>query len=166
MDKRKYLLDQLQQKINGFRDDSKQHKNLYRNLRYSVFVLTSISTLLAGLALKFPEVSSSISVAIVLVSAAVGVVTSIEGIRKPAELWIHERTTYYALMDLKREVEFKLDENSTVETVEEYFFKMQEILGASGEKWNRNIAGVTLSNNTKPGNAVDASQAAHSIIKN
>lgn len=158
MNKREYLLDQLEQKINGFRDDSKQHKTLYRNLRYSVFVLTSISTLLAGLALKYPEVSSTISVAIVFVSAAVGVVTSIEGIRKPAELWIHERTTYYALMDLKREVEFNLDENSSSERVEKYFFRMQEILGASGEKWNRHIAGAATNHNAQGG----APQIAHS----
>ena len=161
MDKREYLLDQLEQKINSFRDDSKQHKTLYRNLRYLVFVLTSISTLLAGLSLKFPEVSSTISVAIVFVSAAVGVVTSIEGLRKPAELWIHERTTYYALMDLKREVEFKLDVNSSSEMVEKYFFKMQEILGVSGEKWTRNIAGVQQSHDAGPGAPGDAPQAAH-----
>ena len=151
MDKRKYLLDQLEQKIIGFKDDSKQHKSLYRTLRYAVFILTSISAVLAGLAIKLPEFSSTISVAIVLVSAAVGVITSIEGLRKPAELWIHERTTYYALMDLKREVEFKLDENSSPEMIEKYFFKMQELLGASGEKWNRHIANVQQNHNAQPG---------------
>lgn len=151
MDKQEYLLDQLEQKINSFRDDSKQHKTLYRNLRYSVFILTAFSTLLAGLALKFPEFNTAINLAIVFVSTTVGVVTSIEGIRKPAELWIHERTTYYALMDLKREVEFKLDEISSAELVEKYFFKMQEILGASGEKWNRHIAGVQQNQNVQSG---------------
>ncbi len=142
MNKREYLLDQLEKKIGNFKEDSRQHKTLYRNLRYSVFVLTALSTLLAGLALKFPEFNGAINLAIVLVSATVGVVASVEGIRKPAELWIHERTTYYALLDLKREVEFKLDENSASELVGNYFCKMQEILGASGEKWNRHIAGV------------------------
>ena len=142
MDKRKYLLDQLEQKISSFKEDSKQHKTLYRRLRYAVFGLTSVSAVLAGLAIKFPEFSATISVAIVLVSATVGVVTSIEGLRKPAELWIHERTTYYALLDLKREVEFKLDESSPPELIEKYFFKMQELLGASGEKWNRHVASV------------------------
>lgn len=156
MSKRKYLLDQLEDRINNFRDDSKQHKSLYRNLRYSVFILTSISTLLAGLALKVPEISSSINVIIVFVSAAIGVITSIEGLRKPAELWIHERTTYYALMDLKREVEFKVEENSSPEIVEKYFFKMQEILGASGEKWNHHIAGVQQNQNAQPSAPADS----------
>ncbi len=153
MGKREYLLNQLEQKIKGFRDDSAEHKALYRNLRYMVFVLTAISTLLAGLALKFPELGSSINVAIVFVSAAVGVVTSIEGLRKPAELWIHERTTYYALMDLKREVEFALDTDSSPEMLERYFLRMQEILGASGEKWTRSIAGMQLSHDGHLGTA-------------
>ncbi|MGB4913531.1 MAG: DUF4231 domain-containing protein [Candidatus Dechloromonas phosphoritropha] len=151
MDKRKYLLDQLEQKISDFEKDSTQHKTLYRRLRYAVFMLTSISAVLAGLAIKLPEFSSAISVAIVLVSAAVGVITSIEGLRKPAELWIHERTTFYALMDLKREMEFKLDENSPHEVIEKYFFRLQELLGASGEKWNRHIASVQHSHNAEPG---------------
>ena len=50
MDKRKYLLDQLEQKISDFEKDSTQHKTLYRRLRYAVFMLTSISAVLAGLA--------------------------------------------------------------------------------------------------------------------
>ncbi|HOI51918.1 MAG TPA: hypothetical protein PLN02_06035, partial [Azonexus sp.] len=63
------------------------------------------------------------------------------GLRKPAELWIHERMTYYALMDLQREAAFVLDEASPPELVEKYFFRLQEILGASNDKWNRQIVG-------------------------
>lgn len=137
MSKREYLLEQLNAKIADFKDASASHKSLYRRLRYSVFFLTALSALLAGTALKCPEFNAGISLTIVLVSAAIGVVTSVEGLRKPAELWIHERTTYYALTDLKREAEFKIDEDSPPEVIELYFFKMQEILGASGEKWNR-----------------------------
>jgi hypothetical protein len=142
MNKQEYLLNQLEQKIASFRDDSKQHKSLYRNLRYLVFGLSAISTVLAGVALNYPELNSSLTLSILFVSTLAGVVTSVEGLRKPAELWIHERTTYFALMDLKREVEFKLDDNSFSDAIDEYFYRMQEILGASGEKWNRNIAGV------------------------
>ncbi|MBI4996746.1 MAG: DUF4231 domain-containing protein [Rhodocyclales bacterium] len=150
MDKRKCLLDQLTEKIQGFKADSERHRNLYRGLRYSVFFLTSLSALLAGLSLKFPESSPMISVLILLVSAAVGVLTSIEGLRKPSELWIHERTSYYALMDLKREVEFVVDDKASKEVVEQYFFRMQEILGASNEKWNRNIVGVQQTKGAQP----------------
>lgn len=163
MGKREYLVNQLELKINSFKVDSRRHKNFYRRLRYSVFVLTSISTLLAGLglSLKVSDYSSIINLAIVFVSAAVGVITSIEGIRKPAELWIHERTTYYALMDLKREVEFKLDENSSLELVEKYFFKMQDILGASGQNWNRKIASIQQDHNIKSEAPNDVRQIVH-----
>ena len=63
-------------------------------------------------------------------------------------------------MDLKREMEFKLDENSPHEVIEKYFFRLQELLGASGEKWNRHIAGVQHTHNAEPGAPEEASQAA------
>lgn len=160
MDKRKYLLDQLAEKVKGFKADSEKHKNLYRRLRYSVFLLTSLSALLAGLSLKFPEWSTTISVLILLVSAAVGVLTSIEGLRKPSELWIHERTSYYTLMDLRREVEFVVDDNASNEIIEKYFFRLQGILGASNEKWNRNIVGVQQTKDAQPVVPADGLQAA------
>ena len=165
MDKRNCLLDQLSKKIQLFKDDSDKHKNLYRKLRYSVFLLTSLSALLAGLSLKFPDLSPTISVIILLVLAAVGVLTSIEGLRKPSELWIHERTTYYALMDLRREVEFLVDDNASKVVVEQYFLRMQEILGASNEKWNRNIVGVQrnkVDRQVVPGEGLQASPAGSS----
>lgn len=141
MNKRQFLLNQLTAKIDDFRTDSEKHKRLYRWLRYAVFGLTSLSALLAGLALKFPEAGANISVLILLVSAGTGVLTSVEGLRKPSELWIHERTTYYALLDLQREVSFVLDDASPPDEVEKYFFRMQEILGASNDKWSRQIVG-------------------------
>jgi hypothetical protein len=162
MDKRKCLLDQLTEKVNQFEGDSDRHKDLYRGLRYAVFFLTSLSALLAGLSLKFPDSSPMISVIILLVSAAIGVLTSIEGLRKPSELWIHERTTFYALMDLKREVEFVVDDSASKEVVQQYFFRMQEILGASNEKWNRNIVGVQrtkVDQPVAPGDGLQASLA-------
>ena len=141
MDKRQFLLDQLADKVKVFKAESEKHKRLYRRLRYAVFLLTSLSALLAGLSLKFPESGPAISVVILLVSAGTGVLTSVEGLRKPSELWIHERMTYYTLMDLQREAAFVLDEASPPDQVEKYFFRLQEILGASNDKWNRQIVG-------------------------
>jgi hypothetical protein len=156
MDKKKYLLDQLDAKIKDFGKDSDRHKHMYRQLRYGVFGLTALSALLAGLALSMPEAGTVISVLILLVSGVVGVLTSIEGLHKPSELWIHERTTYYLLMDLKREAEFVLDAGSTDEDVEGFFYRFQAILGASNEKWNRGIVG----NSQQPSTPVATAGAA------
>ena len=57
-------------------------------------------------------------------------VSSIEGLRKPGELWIHVRTTHCALKDLKRELEFYAAVQNGVMAVDEHFTKMQTILGA------------------------------------
>lgn len=140
MNKRDYLLDQIGKKANDFQKESTKHKNLYRSLRYTVFSLTACSTVLAGVALWQPEHHTTINLLIVLVTAAVGILTSIEGLRKPSELWIHERTTYYALLDLQREVEYKTTDNSDDKTLDLYFSQMQELLGTSGEKWNRFVS--------------------------
>jgi hypothetical protein len=150
MDKRQYLLKQLTDRVDDFKADSERHKHMYRRLRYSLFFLTSLSTLLAGLSLRFPESSPGMSVAILSVSAVAGVLTSIEGLRKPAELWIHERTTYYMLMDLRREIEFAVVGETSEEAVGEYFSRMQQVLGASAEKWNRNIVGTRQAGDAHP----------------
>ncbi len=141
MNKKEYLQQQLEEKIGVFEKDSKDHKSLYRQLRYSVFFLTAFSSALSAVALKLPQWNATISLSIIIISATIGIITSIEGIRKPAELWIHERGTCLALMDLRREVEFELDENNSPESVDQYFRKMQEILETSSEKWRLGIAG-------------------------
>jgi len=150
MGKREYLLGQLTEKIGAFKKESERHKNMYRSLRYSVFVLTATSSILAGLAIYCPHCGSAFNIAIVVVSASIAVVASIEGLRKPAELWIHERTTYYALMDLKREVEFKLGDETDTKMLEDYFFRMQKLLGSSGQKWSSDIVGAQKNKDTQP----------------
>lgn len=149
MNKKDWLLQQLQEKIDVFEKDSKEHKRLYRQLRYSVFVLTALSSVLSAVALKLPDWNATISLIIVFVSATIGIITSIEGIRKPAELWIHERGTYFTLMDLRREVEFKLDENCSPDLICNYFRRMQEVLETSGEKWRLGIAGKSEDHKAK-----------------
>jgi len=146
MDKRQFLIAQLDEKIYRFNRDSNRHKALYRWLRYFVFFLTSLSTVLAGLALNSKGDSSDISIAILIVTALAGFLTSIEGLRKPSELWVHERSTLYALVDLKREIDFVGDAGATEEALKGFFFRMQVILGSSNEKWNRNISAAPSRN--------------------
>ena len=151
MNKRQYLLDQLSENISKFKNASNEHKRLYRYLRYAMFFLTGLSAVLAGASIKYPELNSTISLIIVFISAAIGIVTSIEGLRKPAELWIHERTLYYALTDLKREVEFNTNESTLPGLIEKYFSTMQEILKSSGEKWNHFHNNRSVQPDSKPG---------------
>lgn len=99
MSRYNYLVEELAQHIKWFDNESKTHKKLYRRLRYLVFGLTACSTALAGLALANPKWQPSISLAIIFTTAATGVATSIEGLRKAGEPWIHERTVYYSLRD-------------------------------------------------------------------
>jgi len=139
MTKADNLISELQKRIDSFDKESHRHKRLYRRLRYPVFLLAAASTVLASAALTFPEFQSALNLAIVFVTAAIGVFSSVEGLRKPAELWIHERSTYYALRDLAREVEYYASEGIPDDRLEKYFFRMQAILGASIEKWSQQV---------------------------
>lgn len=150
MDKEQILKGELNSKINAFKDDSKEHKKLHRQLRYTAFIFTGILSILSGLALYFPDDAKTINIIILAISATSGVLASIEGLRKADELWIHERTTYYTLCDLKRELEFELHGNVDKEkTLDKYFDRFQKILTNSGEKWSSGIVKGMQNNEVK-----------------
>src|ERR1044071_4870694 len=139
--KKGLLETQLCEHIGRFDKESKKHKHMYRGLRYIVFGLTACSTVLAGLAIALPERQLAINIAIVFTTAAVGVCTSIEGLRKPSELWIHERTIFASLKDLERELKYRLADPSNPETIDDVFQRMQDVLGSARDRWSRQIVG-------------------------
>lgn len=134
-----YLKAELATFTDLFDRDSKRHKNMYRRLRYLMFGLTAISAILAGAALAAPESHVWFDIALVVVAALLGLVTSLEGVHKPGELWIHERTTLHALRDLNRELVFRCSDDDAGDAVDECFSRLQAILGASGEKWQKQV---------------------------
>ena len=134
-----YLKGELEVLLKWFDEHSTSHKKLFRKVRYIIFGLTAVSSVLAGLALAIPEIQTGTTVAIVLTSAAIGIATSFEGLRKPNELWIHERTVYYSLKDLQRELEYHKAELTDSKKSDAYFDRLQSILGSSREKWSGEI---------------------------
>lgn len=144
MNRDECLQTQLAEHIARFDKESTKHKVMYRCLRYVVFGLTACSTVLAGLALALPQWQPSINIVIVFTTSAVGVVASIEGLRKPSELWIHERTIFAALKDLERELQYRLAEQCGPEIVDDIFARMQSVLGSARERWSRQIVGQSV----------------------
>jgi len=128
----------LEEQIKFFRTEAAKHKNLYRNCRYAVSLLGAVSAVLAALTFWVDE--NSIKLAIVVSSAVSGFIAFREGLRKPYELWMNERSTSHALLDLQREARFFLDDNSTNKQVEAYFLQMQNIVIASGKSWKALVA--------------------------
>jgi hypothetical protein len=135
-----YLSGQLTTLIDRFDSESTSHKKLFRRLRYIVFGLTACSSALAGLALAFPTIQTGTTVGVILTTTAIGIATSVEGLRKPNELWIHERTIYYSLKDLERELGYFASEPKDSKRMDAYFVRLQSILGSSRDKWSRDIA--------------------------
>lgn len=139
MDEIDFLKTELDSEINRFEKESTKHKNMYRQIRYIIFGLAGISTVLAGIAAGAEDIQYYLNIGIVVTTAAISIVTSIEGLRKPSELWIMERNLFYSLKDLKRELEFNLEENEGSMSVRKYFDQMQRILNSAGEKWNKKV---------------------------
>jgi len=135
-----YLVQELEAKINVFKKHSTKHKNIYRAVRYLIYLLTASLSILAGLALYYPQSSALINISILVLSAVVGLLTSYESLRKADALWVHERTIQYQLTDLKRELLFE-SAGSKLEppVIRQYFDKLQAILGNSGTTWSDDI---------------------------
>ncbi len=148
--KLKILLEELTSKISMFRQQSDRHKRMHRYFRFAAFSFTALSTFLAGAALYAPQLQTTFNITLLAVSAISGAVASIEGIRKPDELWIHERTFYYALSDLKREILFDSADGVAEGDLTRFFKRFQAILEHSGNKWSSDIAGST--DNTEAAN--------------
>jgi len=146
----------LDEQIQNFSDDAEKHKRLYRACRYSVSILGALSAVLAALTFWFDD--NLVKLAVVIASSASGVIAFTEGLRKPYELWLNERSTHHSLQDLQREVQFYLDEDSTSEEIEPYFLRRQSIVIASGQNWAAAVStnsGMRTGPNQSPVDSVE-----------
>ena len=139
-----YLAKEIAKNIEWFDKESTLHKRLHRKLRYSVFGLTALASALSGVALAMPDIQIPMNVAIVLATVDVGVVTSIEGLRKPSELWIHERTILYSLKDLERDLNYRSNGQVDLAVEDDVYDRLQQVLGSARERWGRQIAGKSV----------------------
>ena len=142
MGSREHLMTEIETQIGRFDKESTKHKRMYRAFRYTIFLLTGTATVLAGVSLAHPQMQPLYGVLIVITTALAAFVTSVDGVRKPNELWIHERTTLYQLKDLKRELEFQSVVDKDAVKVADYFNRLQNLLDASGKKWSGQIVGM------------------------
>lgn len=134
-----FLKSELDAQIERFEKESTKHKKMYRWIKNTTFILAGVSTVLAGIAVGSETSQYYLTIGILVTTAAISILNSMEGLRKPGELWIMERNLSNALKDLKRELEFDLEENKDVASVSEYFGKMQALLNSAGEKWIQKV---------------------------
>jgi hypothetical protein len=140
VNKVEFLQAELKSHIDHFKDESTRHKLLNRRLKYLLFALTGCATILSSAALRFGDADhrAALNLGIVLVTVGASIVSSIEALRKPADLWIHERSLYYALNDLKRKLEYDMSGETEIR-VDEYFKELQSLLASSREKWAEKV---------------------------
>jgi hypothetical protein len=140
MSKLEYLQSELDKHIASFDKESTKHKNMHRCFRYSVFTLTGLSTVLAGLPVAFPSVQMPVSLLVLVTTATLAAVNSIEGLRRAAELWIHERSIFYELLSLRRKLTFQASEPVPPPDVDGLFRDMEDVLQSGRDRWNQMIS--------------------------
>jgi|HubBroStandDraft_3_1064219.scaffolds.fasta_scaffold149725_2 hypothetical protein len=136
-------LDQLREELDSlitqFADESERHKRLYRGLRYTTLILTGTATALASIALTSGSAAKSLNVAVVIATVLSSAITAVEAIRKPAELWILERSTLHALSDLKRGVNYRIADGESKLDPDVVFEQVEEILNSAQQDWVRKV---------------------------
>lgn len=135
-----WLRTELDASIAFFKREADKHKRLHERCRYSIFALTALSAILAAAALVVPDKAQKIlNVTVVATSALIGAAASVEGMRKPADKWHTERRAEYALLDIKRELEFGIRAASDELKVNDLYVRMAAILKSSGESWSKHL---------------------------
>ena len=135
-----FLGAELAARIRHFEDESLEHKTLYRTFRYWSLGLSAGASVLAGAALVLPAQAGWIGLLVLAATSGAGVVTALEGLRKPAELWIHERATLNRLRDLKRELDWHAARGDGEAQAEALFERLQQVLAGSAEQWHQQVA--------------------------
>ena len=132
------LVTLLDAEIARFDKESNKHKSIHRRSQGTLIACSAISSVIAGSGLLFPDSGRQIQFLVLVTTTLTTSVAVWVEMRRARDLWQHEREVYYALTDIKREVEFvdsirPLNESE----VESYFQRMNRTLGSSGQKWAR-----------------------------
>jgi len=128
----------LAETITQFQDASARHKRMYRRGQSAIIVMTALTTIAAGAGIVAPSEAwkPRLQFVVLLLSATTAAVTAWIELRKPRDLWQHERGVYHALLDLQRELRFESSLTPlSEETHRRYFARLHEVLQSSGSKW-------------------------------
>jgi hypothetical protein len=154
---RAWLLCEMGRKIAEFDRASNKHKRMHRMFRYGIFLCAAASALLAGFASLADGDLQPLSFAILAISALSGFLSSVEGVRKPAELWLHERALLHALADLRRGLEFETDGSTPRAVIRCYFRRFQGLLSGSLDRWSQfHPSGASAAAEPPPAKGADA----------
>jgi hypothetical protein len=132
------LLEMLNEDITSHDEQSTRHKKIYRVGQATVITLTAVTTMVAGAGLIFPNRDNVLQFSVLSLTAATTAVAAWLEMRRVRELWQHEREMYYALIDIRREINFyNAHRQLTPAEVEAYFQRVSAVLGSSMHKWAR-----------------------------
>lgn len=135
-----WLRTELDTSITFFKKEADKHKRLHERCRYSIFALTAVAAIMASAALVVSDKAQKVlNVSVVAATALIGAAASVEGMRKPADKWHTERRAEYALLDIKRQLEFGIRAEPDKLNVNQLYDRMADVLKSSGESWSKHL---------------------------
>jgi hypothetical protein len=127
----------LNNDIGRMERESDRHKRLYRGCQTSIIALTSITTVVAGTGLILPVSSGrAIQFAVLCLTALSTAIAAWAEMRHTRELWQHERGVYYALIDIRREMEFDAAKGKLGQhELDGFYDRIAAVLSSSSQQW-------------------------------
>lgn len=146
------LRELLSKDIERFDSESRKHKQIHRKVQGYLIILTAAITVAAGLGLVLPGREKEIQFLVIFLSAVSTATATWSEIRRARDLWQHEREVYYALIDIRRDLDFLSSiKTPSLDEIERLYQRAASVLGSSTEKWSRILEkkGV-LTSETRP----------------
>jgi hypothetical protein len=131
------LSESLEADIARLERESSKHKRLYRGCQTAVIALTSTTTVVAGAGLVLPASSGrAIQFTVLCLTALSTAIAAWAEMRHARELWQHERGVYYALIDIRRELQFEAARGKLGKhQLDGFFGRITAVLGSSSAQW-------------------------------
>lgn len=138
MDAATKLRELLKEEIERFDRESTKHKKIHRKVQTFLIVGTAAITVTAGLGLVLPGHEKEIQFLVLLLSSIATATTAWSESRRARDLWQHEREVYYALIDIRRDLDFRSSIRVLeLQEVEKLYLRAASVLGSSTAKWSR-----------------------------
>jgi len=131
------FLKMLDGEIERLDREAVAHKEIHRSVRTAVIVLSALTTIAAGAGLLLPNAHNAVQFLVLVLSAGTTATGSWGEMRRARELWQHERALYYALVDIKREIQFNriISGEPDEEQIKTYFVRVSGVLTPSIDRW-------------------------------
>jgi Protein of unknown function (DUF4231) len=131
-----YLEAEIQKRITSFDDKRKFYQKKAEQLNISTAILSAFTTVCIGVSQAYDY--KPIATIALVTSAGMAVLTAVDGFYSYRRLWVRNNDTLMNLRELRSNINYAkaaYGENLTIEDIDRWRDKYQEILRAANAAW-------------------------------